>query len=153
MRCYQMVGVPGSGKSTWIANQAWAADCVVVSTDRWIEVFARELNSTYSEVFDLFMPAAVRAMSAEVSRAQAQGRDIIWDQTSVSITSRRKKFASLPSYEHVAVVFRTPDPAELSRRLAQRPGKTIPDTVLHNMIDSFEEPTEAEGFREIWYAQ
>jgi len=48
MRCYQMVGVPGSGKSTWIANQAWAQDCVVVSTDRWIEVFARELNATYS---------------------------------------------------------------------------------------------------------
>ena len=153
MRCYQMVGVPGSGKSTWIANQAWAQDCVIVSTDRWIEVFARELNSTYSEVFDLFMPAAVRAMSAEVSRAQALGRDIIWDQTSVSVTSRRKKFASLPNYEHVAVVFRTPEPAELTRRLAGRPGKTIPDTVLHNMIDSFEEPTEEEGFQEIWYAQ
>jgi predicted kinase len=148
-----MVGVPGSGKSTWIANQAWAEDCVVVSTDRWIEVFARELNSTYSEVFDLFMPAAVRAMSAEVSRAQQQGRDIIWDQTSVSVASRRKKFASLPRYEHVAVVFRTPEQEELARRLAQRPGKTIPDTVLHNMIDSFEEPTEEEGFREIWYAQ
>jgi len=153
MRCYQMVGVPGSGKSTWIANQAWAQECVVVSTDRWIEVFARELNSTYSEVFDLFMPAAVRAMSAEVSRAQQQGRDIIWDQTSVSVASRAKKFASLPNYEHVAVVFRTPEKEELVRRLAQRPGKTIPDTVLQHMIDLFEEPTEEEGFQEIWYAQ
>jgi len=152
-RCYQMVGVPGSGKSTWIANQAWAQDCVIVSTDRWIEVFARELNSTYSEVFDLFMPAAVRAMSAEVNCAQAQGRDIIWDQTSVSVASRRKKFASLPDYEHVAVVFRTPEQGELTRRLAQRPGKTIPDSVLRNIIDSFEEPTEEEGFQEIWYAQ
>jgi predicted kinase len=104
-------------------------------------------------VFDLFMPAAVRAMSAEVARAQAQGRDIIWDQTSVSVASRRKKFASLPNYEHVAVVFRTPEQEELSRRLAGRPGKTIPDTVLQNMIDSFEEPTEAEGFQEVWYAQ
>jgi predicted kinase len=148
-----MVGVPGSGKSTWIANQVWAADCVVVSTDRWIEVFARELNSTYSDVFDLFMPAAVRAMSAEVSRAQQQGRDIIWDQTSVSVTSRAKKFASLPNYEHVAVMFHTPEKEELVRRLAGRPGKTIPDSVLHDMIDSFEEPTEAEGFQEIWYAQ
>jgi predicted kinase len=153
MRCYQMVGVPGSGKSTWIANQAWAQDCVIVSTDRWIEVFARELDTTYSEVFDLFMPAAVRAMAAEVSRAQSQGRDIIWDQTSVSVISRAKKFASLSNYEHVAVVFRTPEKEELARRLAQRPGKTIPDTVLHDMIDSFEEPTEEEGFEEIWYAQ
>jgi len=153
MRCYQMVGVPGSGKSTWIANQTWAEDCVIVSTDRWIEMFAQELNSTYSEVFDLFMPAAVRAMTAEVARAQQQGRDIIWDQTSVSVNSRAKKFASLPNYEHVAVVFRTPEPAELARRLGQRPGKTIPDSVLRDMIDSFEEPTEAEGFAEVWYAQ
>jgi predicted kinase len=148
-----MVGVPGSGKSTWIANQTWAEDCVIVSTDRWIEMFAQELNSTYSEVFDLFMPAAVRAMTAEVARAQQQGRDIIWDQTSVSVNSRAKKFASLPNYEHVAVVFRTPEPAELARRLGQRPGKTIPDSVLRDMIDSFEEPTEAEGFAEVWYAQ
>jgi len=92
-------------------------------------------------------------MSAEVARAQQQGRDIIWDQTSVSAASRRKKFASLPDYEHVAVVFGTPEPAELTRRLAGRPGKTIPDAVLQNMVDSFEEPTEAEGFQEIWYAQ
>ena len=32
-KCYQLVGVPGSGKSTWIAAQEWAKDCVVVSTD------------------------------------------------------------------------------------------------------------------------
>jgi predicted kinase len=148
-----MVGVPGSGKSTWIAQQDWARDCVIVGTDRWIEVFARELGSTYSEVFDLFMPAAVRAMMAEVNRAQQQGRDIVWDQTSVSVASRAKKFASLPDYEHVAVVFATPEPAELARRLAQRPGKVIPDSVMKSMIYSFEQPTLEEGFTEIWTAQ
>jgi predicted kinase len=153
MRCYQLIGVPGSGKSTWIAQQEWARDCSIVSTDHWIEVFARELGRTYSEVFDLFMPAAVRAMSAQVSLAQQQGRDIVWDQTSVSVASRAKKFAALPNYEHVAVVFATPEPAELARRLAQRPGKTIPDSVMQNMINTFELPTESEGYREIWYAQ
>lgn len=152
MRCYQMVGVPGSGKSTWIAQQDWARDCVVVSTDRWIEVFARELGSTYSDVFDLFMPAAVRAMMAEVNRAQSQERDIIWDQTSLTPGSRAKKFGSLPNYEHVAVVFATPDGAELARRLAARPGKHIPDSVLQNMISTFEPPVLEEGFAEIWTA-
>jgi predicted kinase len=152
-KVYVLVGVPGSGKSTWIAQQEWARDCVVVSTDRWIEVFARELGRTYSEVFDLFMPAAVRAMSAQVALAQQQGRDIVWDQTSVSVASRAKKFASLPDYEHVAVVFATPEPAELARRLDQRPGKTIPDSVMKSMIYSFEQPTLEEGFAEIWRAQ
>ena len=153
MRCYQLIGVPGSGKSTWIAQQEWAKDCSIVSTDHRIEVFARELGRTYSEVFDLFMPAAVRAMSAQVALAQQQGRDIVWDQTSVSVASRAKKFAALPDYEHVAVVFATPESEELTRRLAQRPGKTIPDSVMQNMINTFELPTESEGYREIWYAQ
>jgi len=152
-KVYVLVGVPGSGKSTWIAQQEWARDCVVVSTDRWIEMFARELGRTYSEVFDLFMPAAVRAMSAQVALAQQQGRDIVWDQTSVSVVSRAKKFASLPDYEHVAVVFATPEPAELTRRLAQRPGKVIPESVVQHMINTFELPTESEGYREIWTAQ
>jgi predicted kinase len=152
-KVYVLVGVPGSGKSTWIAQQEWARDCSIVSTDHWIEVFARELGRTYSEVFDLFMPAAVRAMSAQVALAQQQGRDIVWDQTSVSVASRAKKFASLPNYEHVAVVFATPEPAELARRLAQRPGKVIPESVVQHMINTFELPTESEGYREIWTAQ
>ena len=152
-KVYVLVGVPGSGKSTWIAQQDWARDCSIVSTDHWIEVFARELGRTYSEVFDLFMPAAVRAMSAQVALAQQQGRDIVWDQTSVSVASRAKKFASLPDYEHVAVVFATPEPAELARRLAQRPGKVIPESVVQHMINTFELPTESEGYREIWTAQ
>jgi predicted kinase len=152
-KVYVLVGVPGSGKSTWIAQQDWARDCSIVSTDHWIEVFARELGRTYSEVFDLFMPAAVRAMSAQVALAQQQGRDIVWDQTSVSVASRAKKFASLPDYEHVAVVFATPEPAELARRLAQRPGKIVPESVVQHMINTFELPTESEGYREIWTAQ
>jgi predicted kinase len=152
-RCYQLIGVPGSGKTTWIGNQHWTAACCVVSTDHWIEVFARELGQTYSNVFDDFMPAAVRAMSAQVAMAQVQGRDIVWDQTSTTALSRRRKFESLPDYEHVAVVFRTPDRAELDRRLASRPGKTIPADVVDRMIAEFEMPEETEGFKEIWFAQ
>ena len=36
-KCYQLIGIPGSGKSTWISNQDWAEDCVVVSTDTHVE--------------------------------------------------------------------------------------------------------------------
>jgi gluconate kinase len=58
----------------------------------------------------------------------------------------------LPDYEHIAVVFRTPEHTELMRRLMSRPGKEIPDHVIASMIDSWEDPTEEEGFKEIWYA-
>ena len=36
-KCYQLVGVPASGKSTWIKEQDWAPDCVVVSTDDFVK--------------------------------------------------------------------------------------------------------------------
>jgi predicted kinase len=151
-RCYQLVGVPGSGKSTWIKNQDWAVDCVVVSTDEFVEAYAIEVGSTYSEVFEDYMQIAVKLMADKVVRAREAGKDIIWDQTSTGVKARARKFNMLPDYEHIAVVFRTPEPEELDRRLASRPGKNIPDHVMRSMIDHFEMPDEEEGFKEIWFA-
>ena len=151
-KCYQLVGIPGSGKSTWIKNQEWASDCVVVSTDEFVEDYAKECGTTYNEVFDDYMPTAVKLMAEKVERAREAGLDIIWDQTSVSEKSRRRKFNMLRDYEHIAVVFRTPDEAELTRRLNSRPGKSIPEFVIRSMIDNFDMPSEDEGFVEIWYA-
>ena len=149
-KCYQLVGVPGSGKSTWIKNQDWALGMNVVSTDAWVEAYAVKQGRTYSEVFDEYMPTAVKLMADHVVFCREHNLDIIWDQTSVNVKSRKKKFNMLPFYEHIAVVFTTPDGAELARRLASRPGKDIPDSVMKSMIYSFEMPTIEEGFKEIW---
>lgn len=151
-KCYQLIGVPGSGKSTWIRNQIWALGLNVVSTDAWVEDYAAKQGKTYSEVFDEYMSTAVKLMTEHVVHCRENNLDVIWDQTSVNVKSRRKKFAMLPNYEHIAVVFATPDGAELARRLASRPGKNIPDSVIKSMIYSFEMPTLEEGFKEIWNA-
>ena len=151
-KCYQMVGVPGSGKSTWISNQDWARDCVYVSTDKYVEQYAESQGKTYSEVFTEFMPEAVNLMCQDVIVAREQGKDIIWDQTSTTVKSRVRKFNMLPAYDHIAVVFKTPEHKELVRRLFSRPGKEIPEHVVASMIAGWEEPTEEEGFKEIWIA-
>ena len=151
-RCYQLIGVPGAGKSTWIQNQDWAKDCAVASTDMWVELEAQRVGKTYSEVFDEYMPKAVKLMANHVELARDKGMDIIWDQTSTTVKSRQRKFNMLPDYEHIAVVFATPEPAELDRRLNSRPGKNIPWNIMQGMIKHFEEPTEEEGFSEIWRA-
>ncbi len=151
-KCYQLIGVPGSGKTTWINNQDWTVPCAIVSTDKWVEIYAKEVGKTYSQVFTDFMPTAVELMAKEVVLAREMHRDVIWDQTSTTVRSRAKKFAMLPDYEHIAVVFKTPEQKELTRRLTSRPGKEIPEDVIANMIANFEMPTEEEGFKEIWYA-
>jgi predicted kinase len=153
MKCYQMIGVPGSGKSTWIANQFWANECVIVSTDHYVERFARRMGKTYDEVFSVVMKRAVRLMMRRVKWAQQHSKDIIWDQTSTNATSRARKFAALPDYYHIAVVMKTPDWPDLKQRLDSRPGKTIPRRVIKSMINHWDPPSEEEGFQEIWYAQ
>ena len=150
-KCYQMIGVPGSGKSTWIRNQIWALGLTVVSTDTFVEDYARAQGQTYNQVFRDYMPTAVDLMAQQVVFAREHGHSVIWDQTSTTVASRRKKFRMLPDYEHVAVVFGTPEPAELARRLAGRPGKSIPDHVMLSMLQNLKEPTLEEGFQEIWH--
>jgi len=151
-RCYQLIGVPGAGKSTWIKNQDWALGMFVVSTDNLVEAYAYKQGKTYSEVFDEYMPTAVKLMAEQVVYCRENDLDVIWDQTSTTVKSRQRKFNMLPDYEHIAVVFKTPDKEELDRRLNSRPGKNIPWNIMQGMIKHFEEPTLEEGFAEIWYA-
>ncbi|WP_353479903.1 ATP-binding protein [Haliscomenobacter sp.] len=150
-KCYQLIGVPGSGKSTWIRNQIWALGLTIVSTDAFVEAYAEQQGQTYNKVFEDYMPQAVDLMAQQVVFAREHGHSVIWDQTSTTVASRRKKFHMLPDYEHVAVVFGTPEPAELARRLAGRPGKSIPDHVMLSMLQNLKEPTLEEGFQEIWH--
>ena len=149
-KCYQLVGVPGSGKSTWYSKQDWLQDAAYISTDQHVERQAEFEGKTYSEVFKDFMPWAVKLMADDVVKAREAGKDIIWDQTSTTIASRTRKFNMLPDYEHIAVVFKTPENEELIRRLQSRPGKEIPEHVITSMIASWDEPELDEGFTEIW---
>lgn len=152
-KLYMMVGVPGSGKSNWIAHQEWADKCAYISTDKHVEAYAASVGFTYDKVFHDIMPKCVALMTTDVIRARIRGLDIIWDQTSVTIASRKKKFKMLPEYDATAVVIRTPPTDILMQRLASRPGKTIPWEVVSSMINQWEEPTLDEGFKEILIVQ
>ena len=153
-KCYQLIGVPASGKSTWYKNQDWLGedkkDHKYVSTDEHVEGYAQDQGKTYSEVFEEYMPTAIRQMMINVNMAHVFQLDVVWDQTSTTVKSRARKFNALPNYEHIAVVFNTPDLEELKLRLASRSGKEVPWDVVQGMIDNFEMPTLEEGFTEIW---
>jgi len=149
-KCYILVGIPGSGKSTWIKSQNfdWSRT-VVASTDDYVDAEALRQGKTYSEIFKDTMPDAVRYMAKTVVDAVKAGKDIVWDQTSTTVLTRAKKFRMLPNYEVIAVVFKTPGKAELARRLKSRPGKEIPDHVIRMMRANWQEPTLDEGFDQI----
>jgi predicted kinase len=148
---YMLIGVPASGKSSWIASQPFDwTKTVIASTDGHIERVAKQLGKTYDDVFRATIAQADVAMMDNVRDAVQHGLDIVWDQTNTGAHNRAKKLALLPaSYKKVAVVFPTPEPVEHARRLDSRVGKRIPPWVMRNMLDNFDMPTAKEGFDEV----
>ena len=150
---YMLVGVPGSGKSTWVNRQIEQMDkYYIASTDRLLEIYASMRGATYDDVFKENIGYAEKAMLTHVKDAIMYNYDIIWDQTNISRKSRAKKLAMIPNtYDKIAVFFPTPETGELDRRLASRKGKTIPPYVLDGMVEMLEEPRMDEGFDTIKY--
>lgn len=143
---YMLVGVPGAGKTTWIKNNK--NNAVVLSTDDYIEAVAAKQGKTYNDVFKDAMGGATANLKRELNKAVAADQDIIWDQTNLTVKSRRDKLKQIPdNYTKVAVFFSVPP--DLRDRLASRPGKTIPDPVILTMIQQLTPPSKEEGFDEI----
>jgi predicted kinase len=143
---YMLIGVPGAGKTTWIKNNK--GNAVVLSTDDYIEKVAAKQGLTYNDVFKDAMGGAVHNLKLNLKSAIANDRDIIWDQTNLTVKSRRDKLKMVPdNYRKVAVFFSVPN--DLRDRLASRPGKTIPEPVILTMINQLTPPSKEEGFDEI----
>jgi predicted kinase len=147
---YVLVGVPGSGKTTWIGHQRYDWDnTVIVSTDRFVDQYAALNRKTYTEVFQEYMPTAVEKMAQAAIEAFRDNKVVVWDQTSTSVSTRAKKLRIAPShYKKIAVVFQTPR-KDIHDKFLNRPGKEIPKEVINDMIAKFEYPTLEEGFDKI----
>lgn len=152
---WMLVGVPASGKSTWIEKHMYGEegrgrDTTILSTDYYIELIAKDRGLTYNEVFHDAIKDANRKMYEDLKYAVDRGHNIMWDQTNLNSRSRAPKLNAVPyTYRKIGVFFPVPPLDELERRLASRPGKLIPKGVMQNMIDSLTQPLLAEGFNEV----
>jgi len=146
---YMLIGIPGSGKSTWLSKQN-LTNSVVVSTDNYIESYAKNKGLTYNDVFKSQIKNATTKMNLDAKHAFDAGKDVYWDQTNLTPKSRANKLEKVPEgYKKVAIIFPIPDDKELKRRLTKRPGKKIPDFVMKNMINNFIAPSYDEDFDEL----
>ena len=147
---YMLIGIPGSGKSTWIGGNINTNDTVIVSSDDYIEQYAQQHNKTYNQVYKEQIKNAVQNINKRLDYAIKNNMNIVWDQTNTSSKTRREKLSKIPnSYKKIAVYFETPNNIELNRRLNNRPNKTISSTVISHMKNSLQLPTVEEGFDEI----
>lgn len=144
-----LCGIPTSGKSTYVKRlkklDYWK-NAVVLSTDNYIEEYAKRVGQTYNEVFDDIIPDATRELELQLRDATQNGKDIIWDQTNLSVKARKKKLSKLPSYYHRGVVYFEVSLEEALERNKHREGKFIPESILKRMWHQFEVPTRNENF-------
>lgn len=157
-----LIGLPGSGKSTWIKSHKAAnpdKDFKVVSSDDIIEEWGQddpdcqdeEKQFNYGLAFDKYGRPAMKEMNRRFAEYVKNGENIIHDQTNMSIKSRKGKLSQAKDYIKKAVTFTLTD-QEWQRRYDKRKAETkkeVPVMVIRNMAKSYQAPTRAEGFEEI----
>lgn len=157
--CEVMVGLPAMGKSTLVESKKKIYDVIgmgvfVYSTDAEIERWSAFNGWTYDEGFAEFVESATKYMDEMLEIAIRSRQDIIWDQTNLGVGKRRKIINRMKQagYQVRCECIVPPendydgDKEDWVARLANRPGKTIPQHVLSNMIESYVVPTIEEGF-------
>lgn len=152
--CIMMVGLPGSGKSTW--RQKFldsltddTAFPVVISSDDFIDRYAQERGLTYTDVFTEAAPLANADMYQKLGHAVKNRLSVVWDQTNLTIAGRAAKLSRFPlTYSRYSVAFELPI-EEILRRQDQRPGKMIPKHVMENFVRQYQRPDVSEGFDQV----
>lgn len=148
-----LCGIPTSGKSTYVVKHLQETDKYdeysILSTDAYIEDHALKNNTTYNEVFESLVEQAKRRLNFDLEVAIRQNKGIVWDQTNLTVKTRKHKLSRIPAhYEKIAVWFDL-DLDDAIYRNCKRSGKSVPRRVLFQMHEQFTPPTLAEGFDQI----
>ena len=149
--CYFLIGLPGSGKSTWADDLIIKnPELEIVSMDYFIEQEAVRQNKKYNDVYREFAETAEKLMKQKLSEIIKEKKSFIWDQINISENIRRKKIARLKQnkYEIHAIAFSLNEET-WKNRLDNRVnlgGKIISKKVLEEMKQNFVFPNINEGF-------
>lgn len=156
-----MVGLPGSGKSTYVRNMAKSED-LILSTDAVIYAIADKYDFKYDECFKQLIDFADKVMYRVLQQwllVAPVGANIWWDQTNLTLKSRHRKLIkfeqlvaqanikrSIPlKFKKVAFHVNTPF-GVCAQRQEERNDKRVSLESLTSMNENYKAPIIEEGF-------
>ena len=143
-KLYIMMGVPGSGKTTWCKNNINFDESVYISRDT-IRFSILKPNEPYfskeKEVYKTF--------TNQIAQALKRGKNVYADQTSLDEKARAKLINSLEdrSYEIHVIWLNTPLGQCLKQNSLRTGLSRVPDESIIQMSKRLTRPTWAEGIR------
>jgi len=146
---YITVGLPGSGKSTYVKNFIKDKDIEYLSSDSLRAVYGK------SEEDQTVTPLVVGHMKRKVDEFLKDGKDVLVDATSVNRKERSDYINTAKKYgaKVVAIVFKMDRQGLIDRnkKRGEQGGRVVPDFVIDKMLNKFEEPSYSEGIDVIIY--